>query len=70
MPLFDCGYYMKQDYIKPFVEKPTDDDYNPITLLMDINDWWFELPRNIRPSTPRPGSASSFAAVSLAQNER
>ena len=46
MPLFDCGYYMKQDYIKPFVEKSTDDDYNPITLLMDINDWWFELPRD------------------------
>ncbi|KAF8964514.1 hypothetical protein BDZ97DRAFT_1918944 [Flammula alnicola] len=61
MLTFDCGYFMQQDYIKLFVmkkmiegEEEEQEEYNTHSLLADIRDWWFELPRDIRKRTPLP----------------
>lgn len=63
MHLFDCGYFMQQDYFKSFVYRAPhcDEEYcDSVTLLMDVSithSGWFKLPRNIRDTTHLPGSA-------------
>lgn len=59
MPFFDCGYYMQQEYIKPFVMRPRE-DYCSIALELDAGVWWLNLPRQIRRTIPMPISAYLF----------
>jgi hypothetical protein len=60
MPFFDCGYYMQQEYIKPFVMRPREGDYCSIALELDAGVWWLNLPRQIRRTIPMPNSAYRF----------
>lgn len=34
--------------------RKTDEEYCPQSLLWDINEWWFNLPSNVRARTPLP----------------
>lgn len=61
MPLFDCGYYMKQEYIKPFVMRPIEGhEHNCIALVIDLSEWWLDLPPHKRANVPIPNSACPF----------
>ncbi|KAF8960761.1 hypothetical protein BDZ97DRAFT_1921846 [Flammula alnicola] len=62
MPIYNCGYIIQQDYLKPFVMKETHEEeeeeeeegYTAQSLLVDINAWWYHLPRDTRRRTPLP----------------
>ncbi|KAF8342503.1 hypothetical protein F5887DRAFT_1076105 [Amanita rubescens] len=53
MPFFDCGYYMQQEYIKPFVMTYHEDDYCSIALAVDAMRIVFVIAifRNDSPNT-------------------
>lgn len=53
MPVFDTGYFMQQDHIQPFVmkrkhEDEHEDEDSTLALIVDIEDWWLDLPRDMQ----------------------
>src|SRR6266550_6897577 len=60
MPVFDTGYFMQQDHIQPFVmkqehEDEDEDEDSTLALIVDIDEWWLDLPRDIQKRTPLLG---------------
>ena len=63
MPVFDSGYFMRQDYIHTFVMKQkheVQDEHEEVdstlAVIMDIDNWWLGLPRDMQKRTAFFGS--------------
>ncbi|KAF8816119.1 hypothetical protein BYT27DRAFT_7185359 [Phlegmacium glaucopus] len=54
LSIFESGYIIQQDYIKSFFMDGKDEEYNIFSLLNDLYDWWWDLPREERAQTPLP----------------
>ena len=55
---------MQQDHIQPFVmkrkhEDEHEDEDSTLALIVDIEDWWLDLPRDMQKKTPLLGCSSS-----------
>ena len=64
MPVFDTRYFMQQDHIQPFImkrkhEDEHEDEDSTLTLIVDIEDWWLDLPCDMQKKTPLLGCSSS-----------
>lgn len=57
MLVFDCGYLVQQDDLKPFFKEETDEEYDAFGLMEDIYRWWYRLPRHLRAQMPLPQSS-------------
>lgn len=63
MPFFDC---IEPVYLTPFMKKGDGDEeeYDTLCLIGDINEWWLDLPCDVRRRTPlQRGSYYSYAII-------
>jgi hypothetical protein len=60
-----CGYLIDQDYMKTFFMKEEEgedgEEYDSYSLIGDLCDWWYDLPKDIRAQMPLVQSSWSRA---------